>query len=61
MDGGAWWATVHGVTKEWDTTERLTLSLTVSELLYNVVLVSAVQQGESAASEVKVAQSCLTL
>ena len=20
---GAWWATVHGVTKEWDTTEQL--------------------------------------
>ena len=24
MDGGAWWATVHGVTKESDVTERLT-------------------------------------
>ena len=24
MDGGAWWATVHGVAKESDTTERLT-------------------------------------
>ena len=23
MDGGAWWATVHGVTKESDTTEQL--------------------------------------
>ena len=23
MDGGAWWATVHGVAKSWDTTERL--------------------------------------
>ena len=23
MDGGAWWATVHGVTKESDMTERL--------------------------------------
>ena len=21
MDRGAWWATVHGVAKEWDTTE----------------------------------------
>ena len=48
MDGGAWWATVHGVTKESVTTEQLTLSLTFSELLYNVVLVSAVQQSESA-------------
>ena len=27
MDRGAWWATVHGVTKELDTTEQLTLSL----------------------------------
>ena len=27
MDGGAWWAAAHGVTKEADTTERLTLSL----------------------------------
>ena len=26
MDGGAWGATVHGVTKELDTTEQLTLS-----------------------------------
>ena len=24
MDRGAWWATVHGVEKELDTTERLT-------------------------------------
>ena len=23
MDGGAWWAAVHGVTKSWKTTERL--------------------------------------
>ena len=23
MDRGAWWATAHGVTKVWDTTERL--------------------------------------
>ena len=23
MDRGAWWATIHGVTKESDTTERL--------------------------------------
>ena len=27
MDRGAWWATVHGVTKSGDRTERLTLSL----------------------------------
>ena len=36
---------VHGVAKKWDTTERLSLSL--SYLLYNVVLVSAIQQSES--------------
>ena len=29
MDRGAWWATVHGVTKESDTSKRLTLSLSV--------------------------------
>ena len=28
MDRGAWWAAVHGVAKEPDTTERLTLTLT---------------------------------
>ena len=27
MDRGAWQVTVHGITKESDTTERLTLSL----------------------------------
>ena len=27
MDRGVWWAIVHGVTKESDTTELLTLSL----------------------------------
>ena len=26
MDTGAWWGTVHGVAKELDTTDRLTLS-----------------------------------
>ena len=25
MDRGAWWATAHGVTKSWDTTEQLLL------------------------------------
>ena len=27
IDGGSWWDTVHGVTKEWDTTGQLTLPL----------------------------------
>ena len=35
MDRGAWLATVHGVTKEPDTTEQLTLSL--SSTLENVI------------------------
>ena len=29
MDRGTWWASVHGVTKESDTTEGLTLSLSL--------------------------------
>ena len=32
MDGGAWRATVHGVTKESDTTEQQTLSLSEGHL-----------------------------
>ena len=52
MDREAWWATVHGVTKS-----RIRLSNTHTHthlfisgvyLLYNVVLVSAVQQSKSA-------------
>ena len=27
IDRGAWWDTLHGVAKEWDTTEQLTLPL----------------------------------
>ena len=27
MDRGAWWASVHGVVRKSDTTERLTLSI----------------------------------
>ena len=33
MDRGAWWATVHGVTKESDMTEQLTLSLSLTQHL----------------------------
>ena len=33
MDRGAWWATVHGVTKESHTTEHLNNN--VNKLLYN--------------------------
>ena len=30
MDGGAWWAVVHGVAKELDTTERLHFHFSLS-------------------------------
>ena len=30
MDGGAWWATVHGVAKSLDTTERLLFHFSLS-------------------------------
>ena len=30
MDKADWWATVHGVTKSWNTTELLILSLSIS-------------------------------
>ena len=32
IDRGAWWATVHGGTKESDTTERLLCSLKLNKL-----------------------------
>ena len=31
MDGGAWWATAHGVAKESDTTERLGTALALPQ------------------------------
>ena len=34
MDRGAWWATVHGVAKESDTTECLTLHLSADKLVF---------------------------
>ena len=30
MDGGAWWAAVHGVAGSWDTTERLPFHFSLS-------------------------------
>ena len=33
MDRGAWWAIVHGVTKESDMTEQPTLSLSLTQHL----------------------------
>ena len=33
MDRGAWWAVVHGVTKESDMTEQPTLSLSLTQHL----------------------------
>ena len=37
MDGGAWWATVHGVTKESDTTTANRLETHGSVGLHNFV------------------------
>ena len=34
MDGGAWWATVHGVTKSWTRLSDLTLTLSLPDILY---------------------------
>ena len=34
MDRGAWWATVHGVTKESDTTHRLNNNILTDEISY---------------------------
>ena len=49
MDRLAWQATVHGVSEESYMTEQLTLSFTFFlELLYNVVLVSDIQQHKPA-------------
>ena len=45
---GVWWATVHGVAKSW--TRLSNQTFTFRELLYNIVLISAVQQHESAIS-----------
>ena len=39
MDRGAWWATVHGVSKELDTIERVTLSL-ATHCIYTTCLKS---------------------
>ena len=36
MDGGVWWATVHGVTKSWTWPSEFTHSLTHSDTLKNV-------------------------
>ena len=46
MDRGAWWATVHGVTKESDTTERLTYTLLLWTSLVCGVRVARVRISE---------------
>ena len=40
MDRGDWWATVHGVTKESDTTKQLTLSLSREDYSFRKSLFS---------------------
>ena len=41
MDRGAWWATVHGIAKEWDTTSRL--SSRVQVILIWILLMNVIQ------------------
>ena len=48
MDGGAWWAAVHGVAKELDTTERLHFHFSLScigEGIGNPVFLTGESQG----------------
>jgi len=44
MDRGAWWATVHGVAKNW--TQWMTNTFT--KVISNTVLISAVRQSDLA-------------
>ena len=39
MDGGAWWATVHGVAKSWTRLSDFTHSLIHSHIVYYAVLI----------------------
>ena len=47
MDGGAWWATVHGVTKESDMTERLNNNKPIPATPYLLWTVSLLNYGHS--------------
>ena len=44
MDGGAWWATVHRVRKELDTTEQLHFHFSNKNLYTSSQYVSSIQQ-----------------
>ena len=50
MGRGTWQATVHGVTKELDTTQRLTLSLPYATILmdFKDILLSEISQTQKA-------------
>ena len=41
MDRGAWWAIVHGITKEWDTTEWLSTAHSIQTPGYEVCVACA--------------------
>ena len=47
MDRGGWRATVHGVTKESEMTERLTLSLFIVQLIHCAVHLKPIQHCKS--------------
>ena len=38
MDKEAWWATIHGVTKELDTTERLNNNSNITHLIHDTLI-----------------------
>ena len=45
MDRGAWWSTVYGMAKEWDTTERLTHSIKMCTNMFSPLLYENLHKG----------------
>ena len=51
MDGGAWWATVHGVAKSWTRLRDLTFTFTLPYMIYQILKLT----------EIKLQRLCMTL